>query len=373
VQLPDSYEALHQRAVESVNGDDLGPAIQQFQRLTERLLALSPQVRERKLVLQEILEDSAMRWVTALRWSGKSEDALAQVHRLREALPMMERAWQIEEALNRIDLGEVSVGLDQLRAVLMQMKEGRNAVRMLLANELLSAGLDDEAETVVTGALRSAESDEERVEALSFLMEMETGRDRPDAMVAYWRQAEKRLDERYVNPIYERLSAGGHWEQLEALLAEEKNGLMRRLFQGEIARNKGDEAQARELWQSIADAGEKVKTEADAYAWITAKILLGHGLDVLSLAAGRYQNSLNESSALLALVAAQAQADRLDEAKQILERSLRMTHILRPKWQTYPLSYWLRLLRYPLTDQARETLVPYFRTGENTEEANGET
>ena len=372
MQLPDSYEALHQRAVESVHSDDLGPAIQQFQRLTERLLSLSPQVRGRKPELQQILEDSAMRWVTALRWNGQSEEALAQVRRLREVLPMMERAWEIEEALNRIDLGEVGVGLDQLRAVLMQTPEGRNAVRMLLAKELLGAGLDDEAETVATGALRSAGTDEERLGAISFMLALEMERDRPDAMIAYWKQAVKGLDQRPVNPLYERLSARGHWERLETLLAAEKNGLLRRVFQGEIARGRGNEAQARELWQSIADAGEKVKTEADAYAWITAKILLGQGQDALPLAARRYQNSLNESSALLALVAALAQADRLDESKQIIQRSLRMTHILRPKWRIFPRSYWLRLLRYPLTDQAREALRPHFQTDEVQAEASGE-
>lgn len=364
MQLPDSYEALHQRAVESVNGDDLGPAIQQFQRLTERLLSLSPQARERKPALQEILQDSALRWITELRWNGQSDEALAQIPRLREALPMMGRAWQIEEALSRIDRGEVSAGLDQLRAVLMQATEGRNALRILLANELFAAGWDEEAETVALGALRSAQTDEEKAEAASFLIALETERDHPDAMIAHWEQSGRQKDQQAVNPLYERLSALGHMDRLEELLSREKNGMVRRVFQGEIARSKGDEAGAKALWESVADDGYKVKVGGDADAWLTAKILLGHGLDVQAVATGRYQNSVNESSAMLALTAALAQAGNLDDAKRLLQRALRLTHILRPRWQAFPRSYWLRLLRYPLSDEAREALRPYFRVEE---------
>jgi len=369
VQLPDSYEALHQRAVESVNGDDLGPAIQQFQRLTGRLLSLSPQVRERKPQLQEILQDSALRWVTELRWNGQSEEALAQIPRLREALPMMARAWRIEEALGRIDMGEVSAGLDQLRAVLMQAAEGRNALRILLANELLAAGCDEEAETVALGALRSAETDEERAETASFLIALETERDRPDAMIAHWEQAAKQKDPGAINPLYERLSALGHMDRLEELLSREKNGMVRRVFQGEIARSRGDEAGAKALWQSFADDGYKVKAEGDADAWLAAKMLLGQGLDVQALAIGRYQNSINESSAMLTLTAALAQAGKLEDAKRLLQRALRLTHILRPRWEAFPRSYWLRLLRYPLSDEAHEALRPYFRTEESQDVA----
>lgn len=364
MQLPDSYEALHQRAVQSVNGDDLGPAIQQFQRLTERLLSLSAKVLERRPELQDILQDSALRWITELRWDGQNAEALAQIPRLRQSLPMMARAWQIEEALNRIDAGEVGGGLDQLRAVLMQATEGRNALRILLASELLAAGFDEEAETVALGALRSAETDEDRVEAASLLVALETERSRPDAMVTHWEQAAKRLDQRPINPLYEQLGALGEWDRLQDVLTEEKNVLLRRVFLGEVARGRGDEAAARESWQSVADGGDKVKTEGDAYAWLTAKLLLGHGLDVLALATGRYQSSLNESSALLALTAALAQAPRLDDAKQLLRRALRLTHILRPKRQAFPRPYWLRLLRYPMSDEAREALRPYFRTEE---------
>ena len=54
----------------------------------------------------------------------------------------------------------------------------------------------------------------------------------------------------------------------------------------------------------------------------------------------------------------------LDDAKRLLQRALRLTHILRPRWQAFPHSYWLRLLRYPLSDEAREALRPYFREEE---------
>ena len=364
MQLPDSYEALHQRAVESVDSENLGPSVEQFQRLTERLLSLSPQVRQRRPDLQEILEDSALRWVTMLRWDGQSEEALALARRLRDALPAAKLFWDVEEALDLIDLGNVSRGLDQLRALMMQMPEARNAIRLLLAKELLHAGFDDEAQTVGLGALRAASDDGELAEAVLFLVELETERNQPHAMIASVERVAKRLDQGFINPLYERLSALGHMEQIETLLAEEKNGFVRRLFQGEVARSKGDEARASELWQSVADEGEKVKSQADAYAWLAAKLLLGHGLDVLHPATMQYQSTLNESSALLILVATLAQAERLDDAKLILKRALRMTRTLRPKWQTFPRSYWLRLLRYPMPDEAREALRPYFRTEE---------
>lgn len=186
MQLPKSYEALFQRAVEATDFEDLGPAMEQFEYLTNRLLSLPATLRERKPQLRQILTQSAARWLTFLRWEGRNEDALALLPRFREALPDWSATWDLEEALNRIDAGEVSKGLDMLRAFRMRHTESRLHPTMILARELFGAGLYDEAETLAQAALRAADEVTDEVDAALLLVHIETERDNPEDIETNW-------------------------------------------------------------------------------------------------------------------------------------------------------------------------------------------
>jgi len=360
VRLSNSYEAMFERAMDAVDVSNLGPAIEQFEYLTNRLLSLSPSVRERKPQLQQILTQSAVRWLTFLRWEGRNEDTLALLPRLREALPGWSSVWEMEEALNRIDSGEVNKGLDILRAVRMRSTESVYTATISLARELLGAALYDEAETLAEAALRAADDAHDELEAALLLMEIATERNDPDGIEAHWRTALSKLDAPpYFYPLLERLSALGHWERVEALVKEETNPWVRWLFQGKIARAKGDEAEALAQWQAILDSDEDAEDENGLYAFMCATLLLQQPEYVLGIVREDYEDKPKDTP-LVIFVAAAAQMGKLDEAKEGLQHGLNYSRLTRPKRDRFPLHYWLRLQEFPLPDETREALRPFF-------------
>ncbi len=351
---------MFERAQEAIDLDDLGPAIEQFEYLVNRLLSLSPTLRERKPQLRQILAQSAIRWLSILRWDGRNEEALALLPRFRESLPDWSDIWDLEEALNRIDAGEVDKGLDVLRAFHMQNTESQFYSTVVLARELFGAGLYDEAETLARSALSAADDPKDEVEAALLLVHIATEQNNRDAIETHWNLAVSKTDEPpYMYPLFERLSALGHWEHLEKLLKQEKNTWVRRLFQGEIARSRGDEAEARAQWQAIVDAGEGMEDESGLYARLCALLLTEQPEDVHDLISQDYRTNPNDT-ALIFLVASLAQLGRLEEAEDALRHRLKHSRFMRPKWEKLPPSYWLRLQRFPMPEEARKALKPYF-------------
>jgi hypothetical protein len=266
----------------------------------------------------------------------------------------------LEEALNRIDAGEVNKGLDMLRAFRMQRTESRFHPTMILARELFGAGLHDESETLAQAALRAADEATDEVDAALLLFHIETERDNPGGIETHWKRAlSKTGEEPYMYPLFERLSALGHWDRLEELLRQENEGWVRRLFQGEVARAKGDEAEAQALWHAIVDSSKAADGETDVYARLSARLFLEQPQEVCDIMDEGYKSNPNDT-ALTLYVAALAQAGQSDKAEEMLKHGLKYTRFLRPRRERFPLSRWLRLQRFPMSDDARETLKAYF-------------
>lgn len=365
MQLSDSYEAMFERASKAMDPADPSEAIEQYQHLLDRLLSLSPRARERSARLMQLAVATSMRLLVALRLGGQNERALALIERLRKELPVTEPVLVPEEALNSIDAGKVHKGLDILRTALMQAAEGRQDLRIMLVGELWAAGFDEEAMTAAQSALRVAESKEAVGHVAALLMTLETERDHPDEMIVYWEQTmSAEPDKPYYYPLLERLSAFGHWDKVAEVLEKEKNRWVKRLFEGELARARGDDEEARTAWQAILNNRKNMKSEADAYAWLSAMVLTERSGLILPTLNEAYAESPSDSSTLCMLIAALAQTGQVEAARDVAERSLRMTRLLRPYWKVFPHSYWLRLLRYPMPDEAAETLRPLFAQAE---------
>jgi len=362
VQLPDSYDAMYKKAMEAIGEGDRSAAIAQFQRLVDRLLSLSPQLRERRQDLRDLLLESSMRLINLLRWDGQSEAALAQIQRTREAVPPFSHLWNVEEALNIIDLGQVSKGLDMLRAATLQRPpEDKSHILRLLGRELWGAGLIEEADAALHSAFQAAEDAEDAAVTAVLLLRLTTECHDPDAMIAWWQEAVEKSENKIpMFPLYERLSACGYRDRLEKLIASEKNRWMRRVFQGELARAAGDEERATQIWQSILDDHEKVDDEASVYAMLSALLFLSKPDEVVATVSGLEDDTSADSADFAFRIVALAQAGLADSAKSALQKGLKNSRLIRPRMDVYPRSYWQRLMRFPMPDDARETLRPFF-------------
>jgi len=359
LELPDSYEAIHERAVEAVNPRDPSPSIAEFKRLVERLLSLPPKVREWKPSLNTLLELAAIEYVVLLRWAGRNAEALDAIRRFRERLPRIEPDWIREEALNRIDSGDVSAGLDALRALLL--KHPDRSVREVLAYELLGAGEYAEAMQVATPLL-PGENLQAHGSALSLLLTIAVEKDDRKAVMRY-------TDElgRLGNPppfrVCEWLAARGYWDDLEPLLKGVQDEYVKQVYRGERRRAQGKEAEARKMWESVRSAGDQYDAKVDLYAYVRASLMLNQADDeVLGYVTGAFEERLTDSTALLALLAALAQTGRIEEAPQAIRQHTEPSRLIRPYWKRLPYSYWLRLRCYPMPDDAVEALRPYFVT-----------
>ena len=362
MQLPDSYEAMYKKAIDTLAKGDRSAGIAQFQRLADRLLSLSPQLRERREDLRNLLLESSMRLISLLRWDGQSEAALAHIQRMREALPPYSNLWSVEEALNTIDIGQVNKGLDMLRALTMQRPpEDKSHILRLLGRELSGAGLTEEADAALHSAFQAAEDDEDAAVTAMLLLRLTTECNDPDAMIAWWQEAVRKSGSKIaMYPLYERLSACGHRDRLENLLEGEKNRWVRRVFQGELARAKGDEEHATEIWQSIVDDREKVEDDAGVYAMLSALLFLGKPEEVVKMTLLSGSEISIEAADFMFLIVSLAQMGNLDEAKKQIQQGLASTRLIRPRMEALPRSHWLRVQRFPMSDEAREALRPFF-------------
>lgn len=359
MELPDSYEAIHKRAVEMINPRDLSPSIAEFKRLVERLLSLPPKVRERKPSLNTLLESAAVEYVALLRWAGRNAEALDAIRRFREHLPRIEPDWIREEALNRIDSGDVSAGLDALRALLL--KHPDRSVREALAYELLGAGEYAEALQVATPLL-PGENVEAHGAALALLLGIAVEKDDRKAVARYTEEL-GRLGTPTPLRVCEWLAACGYWDDLEPLLKGVQDPHIKQVYRGERRRAQGKEAEARKMWESVRNAGEEDDAKVDLYAYVRASLMLNQAdEEVMRYIRTTFEERLTDSTVLLALLAALAQTGRIEEAPQAIRQYTEPGRLTRPYWKRLPYSYWLRLRCHPMPDDAVEALRPYFLT-----------
>lgn len=364
MKLPDSYEDLFSQAMEAFELRRREEAAALLKRLVGRLQSLPAHILERKPELREMLMRSAGRYVAVLRWSGQNEEALAAIESFGATYPDMKHVWTVERALNLIDSGRADEGLDLLRALVAQDSGGANwEIRGILMTELGAVGLYEEAERVGETALRNLPDDKSRMEAFAWILEnaIESGNVKAairctDAIAKQRRLA--RMD------TYEWLAGSGRWEELERQIAKgHLFDLTRRVFIGEIQRARGDETGARETWQSIL---QEVEEEEDvvSYARASAELLLGQASKETADALLAVLDKVPaDSTALLMFVAASAQLGRIEDARAAIQQYMELSRLFRPYYRVLPRSYWVRLRRYPMPDEAVETLRPYFATG----------
>ncbi len=365
MKLPDSYEDLFSQAMEAFELRRREEAAALLKRLVDRLQSLPAHILDRKPELREMLMRSAGRYVAVLRWSGKSEEALAAAESFAATLPTLRNVWSMERALNLIDSGRADEGLDILRALVAQDSGGANwEIRGILMTELGAVGLYEEAERIGEMMLRDARDDDSRIKAYVWILEnaMESGNIKAvirctDAIAKQGRLA--RMD------TYEWLAGSGRWEELERQMAKgHLFDLTRRVFIGEIQRARGDETGARETWQSILQEGEEEEDVDVSYARASAELLLGQAsqetADALLAVVGEVPA---DSTALLMFVAASAQLGHVEDALTAIQQYMELSRLFRPFYRVLPHSYWVRLRRYPMPDEAVEALRPYFAAG----------
>lgn len=361
MEVQNSYNDLYLRAEAAITLRKREEATVLLRRLLDRLLSLPAHILERKPDLQKLLAYAAREYVAMLRWGGQNEEALAAIDHFHTILPNTEPAWTLERALNRIDSGRASEGLDLLRALVLHPRRTSWTLRTALARELMGAGQYEEAERIGTRLLRDAPDDASFRMALRLLLDNAIQMGNAQAVIRYAETIAKRAD---ILPVqaYEWLAGRGYWDQLERQI---EKGLcpdgMERVFGGEIRRARGDESGARKIWQSIFDSVEDDVGRAGNYAHISAELLLGRASQdtvnkVLAVSALMPEDSVS----LLMFVAALVQMGRIEDALTRIREYIQLSRLFRPFYRVLPHSHWLRLRRYPVPNEAVDALRPYF-------------
>ena len=96
------------------------------------------------------------------------------------------------------------------------------------------------------------------------------------------------------------------------------------------------------------------------YAMLSALLFLGKPEEVVKMTLLSGTEISIEAADFMFLIVSLAQMGNLDEAKKQIQQGLASTRLIRPRMEALPRSHWLRVQRFPMSDEAREALRPFF-------------
>jgi tetratricopeptide (TPR) repeat protein len=280
VELNESYEAIYQRAIDALAGDDTDQAIQLLWRIVNRLTRLRPETLQRREALERTLRTAWHSLAQILRSEGRYEEAIQACEAVAGHLSGA-RAPERMVASIRIEQGAVEEGLSELR----QIAEETSSMAAWTDLGAEYAGLERyaEAESAYKAALRLATSNEEAafVNLALFRTYQEMGRIE-DALSTWSMVTVLQPDlATHVMEVYSWLIECGELERARRYVAREEDPARRMLYEGLIEQKTGHEEQARSIWQHVVKLDPKVEGVSEE-AWSEAALRLGKPQQVLS-------------------------------------------------------------------------------------------
>jgi tetratricopeptide (TPR) repeat protein len=359
--VSDSYEDIELQARTLLASGDYAGALEQYQRLSQRLAGLKPAVMERRPALRSLHVLSLAQQARIHHWQGDFEQALQIYQQLNDMAPDRGSTWRGMTALVRIDMGQTEEGLDALRAEAVA-SPGDPIAWLRIGVECEGLGLLEEAEANLRRAAANASTPESQLDTYLALFDFYRAQGRVVDALAVWDQAWADSEEgpAYVFPLYQMMWEHGHLDQARRYLRQEENPLRKGFYQGWLAASEDQADEAARHWQRVAemnpmdfDDGQEAWAEAALRVDIPAQ-------EVLSVIETVLKVGGVSSRVLLLKAIAEARLGHIDDAVKTLESVRNVRLMARPRREELPESSWVLLDELVSDEELKSQLHPFF-------------
>jgi tetratricopeptide (TPR) repeat protein len=324
--LPDSYEDIFSNARLLRGQGDFEGAVGEYRRLVERVSKLKPELLQRRPSLRELLLLSGMELGGLLRRMERHDEAIALYDHLIESSPAGEDfIWRRNKAITTIAKGEVSAGLDELRALTVAYPTAYNW--RTLGLQCFWTGNYDEAEENMRRAIETADDDDAFIMAHWMLFDLYREVGRSDEALDTWEEATAFQGlSGFWEPPSRMLLQEGDLARAEQCIEQEENELYQGLLRGLLAQARGEEEQARRHWQRV------YRADPDDYedgfdAWAEAALRLGQPGEALETLHDYSEEGEQTPRWYLLLTIAEANYGHTDHAREKLEEATELSRL----------------------------------------------
>jgi tetratricopeptide (TPR) repeat protein len=361
--VSDSYENIYARAESNLASGDYETALDEFQRLSERLSGLKPAVLGRRPELRNLLQLSLSEQAEIRHMQGEFDQAMQLYERLVEIDPRRQDRWRRAMALVRIDMGQAEAGLDELRAQAVA-HPGDFQLWLLMGLECEVLGRLDEAEENLRRAAGRAADPDEKAGAYLALFDLYREQDRLDEALAAWDQAWVGRDPDYVFPLYQMMWETGDLERAHEYLRQEKNLLRKGLYQGLLAASEEDPDEAVKHWKRIAKLNP-LEFDEGHEAWAEAALRVNlPGEEVAATLETAWRSDVPPLRGLILKAVAEARIGHADHAQKALEVARRIGLRSRPRMEKLSAAHWALFDELVADDEIKHSLRHYFEEEE---------
>lgn len=273
-ELPDSYQAIYQRALQQMGVGESQEAIDSLLRIVKRLVRLSPETLQRKPNLQQTLQASWNAVVQFLRWEQRHQEAIDLTTQVMGRLSDPSTG-PIRIASLTIDSGQVEEGLAALTQIARE--QDSFAAWAALGSEYRILDRYDESVHAYQSALRRASNNEEAVMTNMALFGLHRSVGRIADALDAWQMAlvlEPDLADQ-SSQVYGWLIRGGHIQEAAPYLEREIAPIQRAFYDGLIDWQANRQDAARRKWQAILEPDVELESDADVEAMMEAALRLG--------------------------------------------------------------------------------------------------
>jgi len=368
--VSDSYEDIYAHAESSLARADYENALDNYQRLSQRLSGLKPTLLDRRPELRGLLALSLAKQAEIRRIQGDFEQAVRIYERLIEIAPERQASWRPAMALLRIDMGQVEAGLDELRALAVA-NPSDSQLWLAIGSECEALERYDEAEENLQRAAGVAVDLDSKTEANLTLFDFYRAQGRIDEALAAWDQAwaAHAHGPSYVFPLYHMMYEVGDLDRAREYLRQEKNPLRKGLYQGMLATSEGKTDEATKHWNRVAKKNP-LEFDEGHEAWAEAALRVDWAEEEVIAAL----ETVSESGALtlrglILRATAEARIGHVDHAQHALQIARNIGLRSRPRQEKLSAAHWALFDELVAEDEIKQQLRHYF---EEDREGEGE-
>jgi len=285
--LSDSYEVIYEQAHRLAASRRWEQAVEEYERIFNRLGKVSPETRARHGHLEELFERTCYELLFLLQRLEADDQIMAILERLMDTAPDKQLAWRSELAQCRIRKGEVDQGLAELQA-LANEEPDEPFLELSLGHFYFDKEAHEEAISHFGRAIELADGTdmaESKSAGYLGLFHVYAATGQLDKATESWKSAAA-LDDSMANAVsqlYDVYLSNGDAQGARALIIQDKNPLRRGLYAG-MADYLDGETEAAELqWKKVLR--REINEESESVeSWMEAGLRLGETKRVMEVA-----------------------------------------------------------------------------------------
>jgi tetratricopeptide (TPR) repeat protein len=287
VELPDSYQAIYQRAIQQMGVGESQEAIDSLLRIVKRLSRLRPETLQRKANLQQTLVASWSAATQFLSWENRHQEAINLTSDVMDRLPDPVTG-SMRVASLTIEGGKVDEGLAALTQIVHEQDDFTAWAALGAEYKVLER--HDEAIDAYRSALRRAASTEEAVVANLALFDSYRTAERVDDALDAWKMALVLAPDMAEQEfqVYSWLIRTGRVQEAAPYLQRETTPIRRAFFDGLVEWQANRPEAARRKWQEVLDLDTELEEPVDVEAKMEAALRLGNPQRADELAQTRF-------------------------------------------------------------------------------------